>query len=101
MKHQQSITSLPPSPDEDRHRRMIKYSVAMGIRMVCIGLCLVAQGWWLVVFAVGAIVLPYLAVVVANAQHSQKTPVLRPGNVIRSANDATNKQSGQDGDDRS
>ncbi|MHB1234145.1 MAG: DUF3099 domain-containing protein, partial [Microbacteriaceae bacterium] len=81
MKHQHSITSLPPSPEEDRRRRMVKYSVAMGIRVVCIALCLVVQGWWLVVFAVGAIVLPYFAVVVANAQRNQGTTVLRPGNV--------------------
>ena len=28
---------------------------------------LFAQGWWLVVFAAGAVFLPYVAVVVANA----------------------------------
>ena len=45
---------------------MIKYSLAMGIRMVCILSLLFVQGWWLVVMGIGAIVLPYIAVVLAN-----------------------------------
>lgn len=61
---------------------MVKYSVAMAIRMVCILLMLVAQGWWLLVCAIGAIVLPYVAVVIANTQVAAPTPeVLRPGGV--------------------
>ena len=63
---QQSITSLPLSPEAERHSRMVKYSIAMGIRVVCIVLMLFVQGWWLLVCAVGAIVLPYIAVVIAN-----------------------------------
>lgn len=62
----QSITSLPRSPEEDRRARMIKYSLAMGIRMVCIVSLLFVHGWWLVVMGIGAIVLPYIAVVLAN-----------------------------------
>jgi len=45
---------------------MIKYSLAMGIRMLCILSLLFVHGWWLVIMAVGAIVLPYIAVVLAN-----------------------------------
>lgn len=67
---QQSITDLPQSPEAERRTRMIKYSVAMGIRMVCIVCLIFAHGWWLLVFAIGAIVLPYFAVVIANV----KTP---------------------------
>ncbi|TFD45626.1 DUF3099 domain-containing protein [Cryobacterium frigoriphilum] len=79
---QQSITSLPLSPEEERRRRMIKYSLAMGVRVVCILLMLVAQGWWLLLCALGAIVLPYVAVVIANVQVSPpQAPVLRPGGV--------------------
>lgn len=62
----QSITSLPRSPQDDRRARMIKYSLAMGIRMLCILSLLFVHGWWLVVMAIGAIVLPYIAVVLAN-----------------------------------
>lgn len=77
---QQSITTLPPSPEEERRRRMIRYAVTMGIRMVCIVLMFFVQGWWLVVCAVGAIVLPYFAVVAANVHGDQRAAtVLRPG----------------------
>ncbi|WP_370448428.1 DUF3099 domain-containing protein [Cryobacterium sp. TMT2-18-3] len=79
---QQSITSLPPSPEEERRARMIKYLIAMGIRMVCIVLMLFVQGWWLLVCAVGAIALPYFAVVFANVQSSAvASTVVRPGAV--------------------
>jgi hypothetical protein len=30
-------------------------------------LCFFVQGWWLILPAIGAIVLPYVAVVIANA----------------------------------
>jgi predicted tellurium resistance membrane protein TerC len=79
---QQSITSLPPSPEEERRARMIKYSIAMGIRMVCIVLMLFVQGWWLLVCAIGAIALPYFAVVFANVQGgAAASTVVRPGAV--------------------
>ncbi|TFB97332.1 DUF3099 domain-containing protein [Cryobacterium sp. HLT2-28] len=77
---QQSITSLPPSPEAERRARMIKYSVAMGIRMICIVLMLFVHGWWLLVCAAGAILLPYFAVVVANVHGgAQAGTVVRPG----------------------
>ncbi|WP_104134178.1 DUF3099 domain-containing protein [Cryobacterium sp. Y62] len=79
---QQSITSLPVSPEAERRNRMIKYSMAMGIRVVCIVLMLFVQGWWLVLCALGAILLPYFAVVVANVKIAPSgTDVLRPGGV--------------------
>jgi len=93
MRHHQSITSLPRAPEADRHSRMLKYSIAMGIRFVCIGLCLVVHGWWLVVCAIGAIALPYFAVVIANARGGVDSPVERPGNIVL-------RGSGSDGADR-
>lgn len=83
MAKQQSITSLPRSPEDDRRSRMLKYSLTMGIRLVCILLCLFVQGWWLLVCAIGAVVLPYVAVVFANSvSRPGSTPVLRPGGVV-------------------
>ncbi|MBB5641277.1 DUF3099 domain-containing protein [Cryobacterium roopkundense] len=77
---QQSITSLPVSPEAERRSRMIKYSVAMGIRVICIVLMLFVHGWWLLLCAIGAIALPYFAVIVANVHSSPNgAPVLRPG----------------------
>lgn len=62
-----TITSLPPSPDAERHKRMIEYGIMMGIRVLCVLACLWVRGWWLLIPAIGAIFLPYFAVVVANA----------------------------------
>jgi hypothetical protein len=82
-KVQQTATSLPESPDHERHVRMIKYSVAMGIRMVCIVMLLFVQGWWLILCAAGAIVLPYFAVVIANvAVAPKRSAVVRPGSIV-------------------
>ncbi|MDJ0348189.1 DUF3099 domain-containing protein [Cryobacterium sp. PH29-G1] len=79
---QQSITSLPASPEDERRNRMIKYSLAMGVRVICIVLMLFVHGWWLVLCAIGAIALPYFAVVVANVKIAPRgAQVLRPGSV--------------------
>lgn len=81
---QQSITSLPRSPLDDRRSRMIQYTVAMSIRTVCLVLCLVVPGWWRLLPAIAAIVLPYVAVVLANASIARPTAdVQRPGAVVR------------------
>ncbi|BDZ53085.1 DUF3099 domain-containing protein [Agromyces marinus] len=85
MKHQhpQSITSLPPSPEAERHARMVKYTVMMSIRVACIVALLFVQGWWLLVFALGAVFLPYFAVVVANVATSRGGAAPeRPGGLV-------------------
>ena len=76
---QPSITTLPPSPDDERRSRMRKYTIAMSVRMVCILLVFVVQGWWTWFFAIGAIVLPYIAVVLANVSDGRSGGVERPG----------------------
>ena len=55
----------------------------MAVRLVCIGLCFVVQGWWLLLPALGAVFLPYVAVVVANSVSKNSSPQtpLRPGTV--------------------
>ncbi|PPH41203.1 hypothetical protein C5C86_08135, partial [Rathayibacter sp. AY1E4] len=80
MKPRETLTSLPPSPSAERRSRAIKYSIAMGIRMLCVICLLFAHGWWLLFFAIGAVVLPYFAVVLANvgsAGERDALPVLR------------------------
>lgn len=89
-----NITSLPRSPDDDRHSRMVKYTVTMGIRVVCIGLCLVVQGWWLVVCIAGAVILPYVAVVLANAVNSNTSRVERPGSIVRTDRTGSDRADG-------
>jgi hypothetical protein len=79
MNKPQSITSLPESPDADRHRRMVRYGIAMGIRVLCVIACFFVHGWWLLVPVLGAVVLPYVAVVLANVGTPTGSTVERPG----------------------
>lgn len=84
MKQPQSITTLPESPEQERHRRMVRYSIAMSIRVVCLVLCFFVQGWWLLVPMIGAVVLPYVAVVLANVgSGGSRGTVQRPGALVR------------------
>jgi len=63
---------------------MIKYSVAMGIRVLCILSILFIHGWWVLIPAAGAIFLPYFAVVMANVGAGERSgQVERPGNIVR------------------
>jgi hypothetical protein len=66
MKPQQTITSIPVSPDEDRKRRMVQYTVAMSIRLVCVIAVFFVHGWWAVLPIIGAVFLPSIAVILAN-----------------------------------
>jgi len=72
-----SVTGLPASLQDDQGRRMRRYLLSMGIRTACFVLAVVALGvlhWavvgWLLVVA--AVVLPYVAVVVANATRPRR-----------------------------
>jgi len=67
----QSVTSLEISPEQERRNRFYKYTLAMVVRVICIILTVsVPLGWLTLVFAIGAIFLPYFAVIIANAQGS-------------------------------
>jgi hypothetical protein len=48
------------------HQRMVKYAIAMGIRMVCLILIFVVDGWFKLLPIAGAVFLPWVAVVIAN-----------------------------------
>ncbi|WP_243225781.1 DUF3099 domain-containing protein [Microbacterium sp. CIAB417] len=72
MKHTRdaaSVTSLPQSPKAEADSRTRRYLISMSIRMVCFALALFVTpyGWYTWVFAIAAGVLPYIAVVAANA----------------------------------
>jgi predicted tellurium resistance membrane protein TerC len=72
LSKRQSATSINLSPEDERRSRMIKYSVAMSIRMVCIVLGVFTQGIFMWIFFGLAIFLPYFAVVLANQQGAPK-----------------------------
>lgn len=68
----QAATSLDRAPRDDESHRMRTYLLTMGVRTLCLVLmvAVVPYGWYTFVFALGAVVLPYIAVVVANAAQS-------------------------------
>jgi hypothetical protein len=79
----QSITTLEEAPESERHRRMLQYSIAMGIRMVCVVLLFFVHGWWLALVVIAAIALPYFAVVIANTGNRRSGDVIEnPGGVV-------------------
>lgn len=85
----QSVTGIGQNPEEERKKRMIKYTVAMTVRVICLILGMVVQGWLMWVFFAAAIFLPYIAVVLANdVRHeaeTKATPVTAPKLTIAAA----------------
>ena len=62
------ITDASRPRSEDIRGREKRYLISMGIRTLCFVLAIVFMGHWLMwVFIVGSLVLPYVAVVMANA----------------------------------
>jgi len=66
-----AITALPVAPEVDRHHRFVAYSVMMAIRIVCIVAAFLIDEWWRVLLVLAALVLPYVAVVIANVSTAQ------------------------------
>lgn len=80
----QPVTSLPQSPDEERRGRMLKYSIAMGVRMICVILAFSIPFWWRWIFVAAALILPYIAVVIANTVRAGNIQqVARPGGLVQ------------------
>jgi fatty acid desaturase len=79
----QSVTSAPQSLAEEQSSRIRRYLVTMGIRTACfLGAVLTATAgapWWVWgTFALLAVVLPYVAVVLANAVRPRRIDAGRP-----------------------
>lgn len=66
MSNKHVVTSLSEAPDRERRRRMFIYTLSMLIRFACVALVVFTTGVWQWIFGIGAIFLPYFAVVVAN-----------------------------------
>ena len=66
------ITTASTSRNADIAARQRRYLIAMGIRTACfVAAIFVASGWWRWVLIVAALVLPYVAVVMAKASSSK------------------------------
>ncbi len=65
--------------------RVRSYAITMSIRMLCFALAVLVTpySWYTWLFALGAMVLPYIAVVIANASRSTSgDPVEAPTRAI-------------------
>lgn len=61
------ITGARVSLREDQRLRTRRYLISMGIRTVCFVAAIIASGWLRWALFAGAVFLPYVAVVMANA----------------------------------
>jgi hypothetical protein len=62
-----SVTTAAAGRSDDLRSRTRRYLLMMSIRFVCLPLAVITQGWLRWLFILGAVVLPYIAVVIANA----------------------------------
>lgn len=46
------------------------YFIAMSIRIACVASLFFVRGWWIILVAIGAVVIPYFAVIFANERAS-------------------------------
>ncbi|GAB6902777.1 DUF3099 domain-containing protein [Kineosporia succinea] len=71
-----SITGALTPHSDDLDIRIRRYLISMSVRVLCVILAIVVHArwghwsWW--IFAIGAVILPYVAVVMANAVDRQR-----------------------------
>jgi xanthine/uracil permease len=69
------VTTAPISPRDERRGRERRYLITMGVRIVAFIVAIVfATGWIRVIAVILALVLPWIAVVVANAGPLKSAP---------------------------
>lgn len=88
------ITEAEPSLDDQFNSRRRKYAIMMGTRILCLVLAAAFyRTWWLLaIFIAGAVVLPWMAVLIANDRPPKKAAKVNrfgghpdPGRAITSA----------------
>lgn len=65
------ITTAPSNRNDEINARQRRYLMSMSLRTVCFVGAVLASGWLQWVLIAGALVLPYIAVVLANASGSR------------------------------
>lgn len=73
-----TVTSAPSSPSDDQGDRIRRYLTMMSIRVACFALLFVTHGWVRWAALIGAVVLPYFAVVIANAVRPRQEGEIEP-----------------------
>lgn len=69
-----TITEAQRPLSQEQTGRTRRYLISMGIRTACVLGAIIVPGWPRWVLLAGAVVLPYLAVVVANAGRENDEP---------------------------
>jgi hypothetical protein len=71
------VSGVRESRTEDVRGRQRRYAISMGIRTLCFVGCVLTHGLLRIVLFVGALLLPYIAVVIANGgrAHADDAPV--------------------------
>ncbi|WP_066519103.1 DUF3099 domain-containing protein [Curtobacterium ammoniigenes] len=77
-----TITTLAASPDQDRRRRFRRYVWQMAIRVFFFVIAVLLHNWWSVVPLVLAAVIPWVAVVIANAGNRASGDISRPAGAL-------------------
>lgn len=72
----QRITNAPASLEADQRHRMWVYSLQMAVRLVCLFLAVLIPSPWRWLFVLGAVLLPYTAVLLANAGRDRRESVI-------------------------
>lgn len=67
-----SITGAAHGITDDQAPRTRRYLISMGIRTACVVAAIFVPGWPRWVLIAGAVILPYVAVVAANAGRSRR-----------------------------
>jgi Protein of unknown function (DUF3099) len=66
------ITTAAASREEDIRKRQRRYVLSMGFRTLCfVTAVIIGEGWVMWMLIVAALLLPYVAVVMANAASSK------------------------------
>ncbi|WP_222834996.1 DUF3099 domain-containing protein, partial [Curtobacterium sp. B8] len=87
MKTTHSITAFPESPELDRAHRLSRYVWQMAVRVICfVAAVLMWTAWhtWLVVIPIVlAGVIPWVAVILANAGNRAENDVVAPAGAVQ------------------
>jgi hypothetical protein len=91
------ITSASRSHSADIRHRQRRYVISMSIRTVCFVLTVVSIGhWFMWLFLVGALILPYIAVVMANVGAAPETGGPTSPDLSRPAIEGTGENHGEE-----
>ncbi len=78
----QSVTTAPQNLRAEQDTRLRNYLVTMAIRILCFILAVVLTGWLRWAAVAGAVLLPYVAVVFANAVGPRAAGTLTPATPV-------------------